>query len=95
VSDSKPAPAKLVPLSDAQRFELFNEALMRFLTMKPTHAPREDRSKDSQLSPTYRAAAWAMDALKSSEEIWRRESEWRANPEKASSQNGGGNGSSY
>jgi hypothetical protein len=67
---------------------------MRFLTMKPTHAPREDRAADSKLSPTYRAAAWAMDAVKSAEEIWRRESEWRANPQTAS-QNGGVNANSW
>ena len=89
-AQAKAAPAKLQPFSDVQRADLFRELLARFVTLKPTHAPRERTDEASQLSPTYRAAAWAMDALKSAEEIWRREAEWRAGQQQAPSAQTGG-----
>jgi hypothetical protein len=86
---AKAAPARLAPFGDTQRADLFRELVCRFATMKPTHAPRERQDEPTQLSATYRAAAWAMDALKSAEEIWRREAEWRAGQQAPNAQTGG------
>ena len=58
-------------------------------------AARESTEAPSQLSPTYRACAWAMDALKSAEEIWRRELEWRAQQQGPDAQIGGHGGDSF
>jgi hypothetical protein len=84
------APAKLSPITEPDRKEMYKELVYRYCGMRPTHAPRENTAETSQLSPTYRACAWAMDALKSAEEIWRRELEWRAQQQGPDAQIGGG-----
>lgn len=79
MAERQPAPA-LPPLTDERKLAIFVDAFMRFIALRPSHGPRENRESPSQLSPSTRCAAWAVDAVKAAEYCWEGERTWRAQP---------------
>ena len=71
---------QLPALTDADKLDLFKRSLLQFVQMRPSHGPRENREKPSQLSPSTRCAAWAVDVVKAAEYCWNGERAWRAQP---------------
>lgn len=79
MAEREPSPS-LPVLSDSDKVQIFSNALLKFVQLRPSHGPRENRAEPSRLSVTTRCAAWAMDTVKAAEYVWTGERAWRAQP---------------